>query len=379
MKKIFSTAFGLLTGIVLYAQISLPPSGGNQKASVTQYMGLVSVTINYSSPDVHAPDGTDRRGKIWGGLVPYGMSNLQFGLSNDKNPSPWRAGANENTTIAFSHEVEIEGKPLAAGVYGLHMIPSENEWTVIFSKNTTAWGSYFYRPEEDVLRVTVQPFQSAYQEWLTYTFDDREENRCRVLLSWEELTIPIRISVPDPNAVYIQKFGEELQSFHGFRLENWIEAVNFCVERKTHLDQALEWADHAMNPQEFPGEKNFRTMQTKAGVLYAMKREAEADALMAEAIRMPDAGMQAVHAFGRQLLAQKKQDKALEIFKYNAEKFPKEFTVFVGLTRGYSGIGDYKTALKYARQALALAPDSANKANIEGMIGKLEAGRDCNL
>src|SRR5450432_1640320 len=107
---------------VLLAQfpgLTLPPSGNNQKASVTQFIGPVRVTIDYSSPAVHGPDGKDRRGEIWGKLVPFGLTNLGFG--NGK-PGPWRAGANENTVFAVSHDVMIEGKPLAAGRYGLHMI-----------------------------------------------------------------------------------------------------------------------------------------------------------------------------------------------------------------------------------------------------------------
>src|SRR5882724_11303217 len=89
------------------AALSLPPSGNNQKASVTQYIGLAKVTIDYSSPAVHGPNGQDRRGQIWGKLVPYGMTNLGFG--NGK-PGPWRAGANENTVFTVSHPVSIDGK-----------------------------------------------------------------------------------------------------------------------------------------------------------------------------------------------------------------------------------------------------------------------------
>ncbi len=126
MKRVlFCTA--LLCSSLAFAQISTPPSGGNQKSVVTQYMGLVSVTITYNSPDVTAPNGQDRTDKIWGQLVPYGLNNLQFGTSSDENPSPWRAGANENTTIEFSHDVQVEDQPLKAGTYGLHMIPGEDE------------------------------------------------------------------------------------------------------------------------------------------------------------------------------------------------------------------------------------------------------------
>ncbi len=95
----------------------------SQHAKVIQRIGLTDITINYHRPLVKGR-------KVWGGLVPYGQ--------------PWRAGANENTTIEFSDAVSVEGKPLAKGVYGLHMIPGENEWTVAFSKMSTAWGSFSY-------------------------------------------------------------------------------------------------------------------------------------------------------------------------------------------------------------------------------------------
>src|SRR4051812_4232855 len=83
-----------------YPAMTLPASGGNQKAAVTQYIGPVKITIEYSSPAVHGPNGQDRRGHIWGELVPYGLSNLGFG--NGK-PGPWRAGANENTVFDVSN------------------------------------------------------------------------------------------------------------------------------------------------------------------------------------------------------------------------------------------------------------------------------------
>ncbi|HMB54289.1 MAG TPA: DUF2911 domain-containing protein, partial [Thermoanaerobaculia bacterium] len=149
--------------------LTLPPSGANQKSSVIQNIGLVEVRIDYSSPDVTGPQGQDRRGHIWGELVPYGMNNLGFGTASE---SPWRAGANENTVFTVSHDVRVEGEPLAAGSYGLHMIPApEGEaWTVIFSNESTAWGSFFYDPAEDALRVEVEAEKAPFREWLAYDF-----------------------------------------------------------------------------------------------------------------------------------------------------------------------------------------------------------------
>lgn len=148
---------------------------------MTQGIGLVKVTVDYSSPNVHAPDGTDRKGKIWGTLVPYGMSDLGF---NDCKSCPWRAGANENTTFTVSHDVKIEGQPLKAGTYGLHMMADPAEWTVIFSRNSTSWGSYSYDPSEDALRVKVKPEPAPYHEWLTFEFTDRETDHATPSTRW---------------------------------------------------------------------------------------------------------------------------------------------------------------------------------------------------
>ena len=138
-----------------YPGLTLPPSGNNQKAEVAQYIGPVRVTIEYSSPAVHTADGKDRRGQIWGKLVPYGLADL--GPFGNGKPDPWRAGANENTVFTAAEDVVIEGKPLPAGRYGLHMIPGKEEWIIVFSKNSNAWGSFSYDESADALRVTVKP------------------------------------------------------------------------------------------------------------------------------------------------------------------------------------------------------------------------------
>ncbi|MEM7678571.1 MAG: DUF2911 domain-containing protein, partial [Myxococcota bacterium] len=126
-----------LPATAIAQNITLPPSGDNQKASVSQWIGLVKVSVSYSSPDVTGPNGADRTGKIWGQLVPYGFSKIGFGTCGDE--CPWRAGANQNTIFTVSHDVLVEGQRLKAGSYGLHMAPGKNKWTIIFSRNTSSW------------------------------------------------------------------------------------------------------------------------------------------------------------------------------------------------------------------------------------------------
>jgi len=96
---IFQLAFAGLAG----AQLTTLPRGGNRRATVIEQIGITDVTIHYSRPGVNHRDG-----HIWGELIPVGFSELGYGF---KKPAPWRAGANENTTIEFSTDVKIEDRP----------------------------------------------------------------------------------------------------------------------------------------------------------------------------------------------------------------------------------------------------------------------------
>ncbi len=160
-------------------------------ASVSQVLGTgTNITIQYSRPGVKGR-------KIWGDLVPYGMApgnNYSQG-----KPFPWRAGANEKTTIEFSKDALIEGKPLPAGKYAIHMIPGENQSVIIFSKNT-AGNAFVYSEQEDALRVTVNPVKAPHQEWLQYGFDDLAGTSATAYLHWETLKIPFKIAVTEPAA-----------------------------------------------------------------------------------------------------------------------------------------------------------------------------------
>jgi Protein of unknown function (DUF2911) len=215
LAAILMAALAAAPALAQFPGVTLPPSGDNQLASVTQGIGLVRVSITYNSPDVHSPTGEDRRGKIWGGLVPYGLTNLgTLGVCGDN--CPWRGGANENTVFTVSHDVLVQGQPLPAGSYGLHFIPGPEEWTILFSKTNNAWGSYFYDPKEDALRVTAKPEKSAYNEWLTYEFIDRKPDRAVAALRWEELQVPFTISVPDMVGLYVANLRRELKSNAAF-------------------------------------------------------------------------------------------------------------------------------------------------------------------
>jgi hypothetical protein len=365
-----------LTG-VLSAQfpgLTLPYSGNNQKASVTQYIGPVRVSIDYSGPAVHGPDGKDRRGKIWGQLVPYGLTNLGFG--NGK-PGPWRAGANENTVFAVSHDVTVEGRPLPAGRYGLHMIAGPEEWTLIFSKNSASWGSFFYEESEDALRVQVKPHKHEYREWLTYEFTTRRPNEATAELQWEELAVPWTIKVTNINDLYISRLRQELTTVPGFTWQGYMAAAQFTVQANTNLDQGLRWAEAAVS-MPFIGQENFATLSTKAQVLSKLGREADAKTVMQTALHHPSATPVQIHMYGRQLQTEKKNAEALEVFKFNAERNGDAWPVHVGLARAYAATGDNKAALEHARKALPQAPDELNRKSLEAMVQALSEGRAIN-
>lgn len=192
MRK-FSAVFSmvLLSAFVL----SIPVSSFAQDkevrkslhASVTQRIGVdTDVTFDFCRPGVKGR-------KIWGELVPYGL-NPANEYSNEK-PFPWRAGANENTTIKFTSDLKIEGKKIAAGTYSIHMIPSEKDWVVIFNKKNDLWGSFEYDENEDALRINITPVKAEHQEWLTYGFDNLAGTKATAFMHWEKVKIPFSVEL----------------------------------------------------------------------------------------------------------------------------------------------------------------------------------------
>lgn len=369
MKKKLLSLTGILLTVISFSQIPLTvaPSGGNKKATVSERIGLTDVMITYDRPSVKG-----REGKIWGGLVPVGFTDPGFGSSKS---SPWRAGANENTTFKFTTDVKIDGQSLPAGKYGFFIAYNQDECILIFSKNSSSWGHYYYNEAEDALRVKVkpQPLEKSV-EWLKYEFMNETENTATVALQWERLSIPFTIEV-DYVKVQLESFRKELRTEKGFIWQSWDQAASWCLQRNVNLDEALLWADSACSTN-FGGDKFFSALSNKAQILEKLNRHEEAATLMKKAVS--SATMNEIHQYGRRLLQQKKNKEALEIFKTNYAKYPSQFTTYMGLVRGYSANAEYKNALKYAVLALPLAPNEQNKTSVTSMIEKLKAGKDVN-
>jgi len=320
----------------------------SQRAITTQRIGITDVTINYCRPLVGGRE-------IWGKAVPYGQ--------------PWRSGANENTTISFTDDVSVEGHPLAAGTYGLHTIPAAEQWTIIFSKNSTSWGSFSYDQKEDALRVTVKPHPGEFVEALSYSFDDPKPDSVAVTLRWEKVAVPFRVSA-DVNAIVLRSIQNQLRNTGGFTWAGYDEAANWLLDTNSNLDQAIKWEDQSIQIEE-----RFENLLGKSMILEAQGKKQEAAALKTKALDIAS-GLQ-LHFYGRSLQQQKKQDEGFAIFKVNVKKHPNEWYSHGELARMASAKGDFEGASKEMKLALATAPGQA-KPGIEHMIGRLEKKEDIN-
>jgi len=320
----------------------------SQRAEISQRIGITDITISY-----HRPLANDR--KIWGGLVPYGQV--------------WRAGANENTTITFSDPVQIEGKPLEKGTYGLHMIPNADEWTIIFSKNSTSWGAFTYDQAEDALRVTVKPKPVDMHNALTYDFDQLQPDSTLVELEWEKTAVPFKVSV-DVHNVVEASLKKQLRNLSQYTWMSWDDAANYLLTEKVALNEALIYADKSIE-----NEDRYDNEMTKSKVLTALNRKDEAT--MAEKKALDLANPLQVHLYARQLQGEKRSQEAFAIFRENAKKHPDQWFVHTGLARVYSSEGKFDDATKEMKLALAVAPDN-QKSYLDGLEKKLEAKQDIN-
>jgi len=320
----------------------------SQHATVMQRVGITDIMINYHRPLVN-------QRKVWGGIVPYGQV--------------WRAGANENTTIAFTDPVTIEGKPLAKGTYGLHMIPAENEWTVIFSNNSTSWGSFTYKQSEDALRVSVKAQPAEFREALAYDFEDVKPDSTVVALRWEKLAVPFKIGV-NTNEIVQASLHNQLRGLAQYTWFGWDDAATYLVTNKVNLDDALKYEDNSIQ-----NEERFDNLLTKSQILDAMGRKEEANAIRAKAIDMASAIQ--LHGYGRTLQTQGKQDQAFEVFRTNIKKNPNHWLVHNEVARLACAKGDYDSAVKEMKLASDGAPDPF-KSQIDNLVRRLQAKEDIN-
>jgi TolA-binding protein len=350
MRRFVHRKSGILLGASLLvaasaaAQPALTLPEASPKASINQTVGVTEIGITYHRPAVN-------KRTIWGELVPY--------------DEVWRAGANQNTTISFSSPVTINGKPLAAGTYGLHMIPTKGDWTIAFSNTSWAWGSFSYDEKEDALRVTAKPQPAEFQERLSYSFDDPTEKSVDVALRWEKVRVPFTVEVDTP-AVVTESLRKQLRDLPRFSWQGWNQAANYSLRNKVNLDEAMTWADRSIRMQE-----NFNNLRTKAGLLELKGDAAGAKALNDKAMKV--ATEADVNAYGYQLLGAGKTDEAIEMFKKNVKDHPASWNTYDSLGEGYDRKGDKKLAAENYRKALAMAQDPEQKKRIQGILKKFGA------
>jgi Tfp pilus assembly protein PilF len=354
MLKHFVVTLVAVAGLSLGSSLSHAQSAlldiprDSQHSLVTQRIGITDITISYSRPLVKGRP-------IWGKLVPYDQV--------------WRTGANENTTITLTDPVVIEGKPLAKGVYGLFMIPGESQWTIIFSKVHSAWGSFTYKEADDALRVTVKPQASDSHEALTYDFDDVKPDSAVVALRWEKLAVPFKIDV-NVHDIVQASLHNQLQGLAQYTWEGWDDAATYLLTAKYDLDEALQYEETSIRT-----EPRFDNYLTKSQILEAMGRKDDAEMAKNQALQRATAAQ--IYAYGRLLQGQGKQDQAFEYFRQAAKKDPNDWVVHDGTARIYSAQGDYGSALKEIKITLAGAPDN-QKIFFEPLVKKLEAKQDIN-
>jgi tetratricopeptide (TPR) repeat protein len=321
-------------------RLTLPEA--SQAATVSQRIGLTDITVTYHRPAV-------QQRTIWGDVVPFDQV--------------WRAGANENTIVSFSTPVQVGGQTLAAGDYGLHMIPAKGTWTVILSNDASAWGSFFYDQANDAVRLTTTPTESAHQEHLAYTFENPAPGGVVLTLRWEKLAVPVSISV-DTATVVTDSLERELRGLAGFFWQPFAQAANWTATNGKDLDRASKWADRAVTMN-----RNYQTLRARAQVLEKKGDTSAAAAVRADALKI--ANEADINAYGYELLGAGKVDEAIAMFRKNAADYPTSWNTYDSLGEALAVKGQNAEALAQYSKALQMVGDDTNKARIRGILAKL--------
>jgi len=346
----------VMSAFQTHGQLIDLPRTASPAASIMQTIGISTVKVDYSRPAVR-----DR--KVWGALVPYGWNVDGFGA---QNKAPWRAGANENTVITFSHPVKIEGTEVPAGSYGLFFtINEDNSGEVVLSKDHRSWGSYWYDPANDQLRAKIKIRDVPHTEVLTYDFINLTRNTGELVLNWEKKQFPVKIEFA-VDQIVMANAEQQLKGAAGFSPHGYSTAANYALQNNIGLEKGLQWIDVALQTNN-----TFTTKHIKAGLLERTGKSGEAEKLMQEAMTIASEGE--LNQYGYELLQQGAHDKAIEVFVLNTERYPKSANAWDSLGEGYATRGDNKNAVKCFKKSLALNPPPNVKANSEKFLKQLGA------
>ncbi len=216
MLKTFqlSLAIILVASFIIFGQQIKTPRP-SPDAAVSQIIGITEVKIDYSSPGVKGR-------KIWGELVPFGKI--------------WRTGANEVTSITFSDPVKVNENNLPAGTYGIHTVPGENEWEIIFSKDTKVDASSNFNKEKEILRIKAKPEEHHFMERMTFLFTDATDNSVNVNLLWDKLKVSFKVETNTEENV-LKRAKEQLSWTPTF------QAAQYCLNSNTNLEEGLRWIE----------------------------------------------------------------------------------------------------------------------------------------
>lgn len=343
MQRLAVLIFVLLVAVGMHGQINTPMSV-SQRGSISQRIGFTDISIEYGRPAAN-------NRKLWGELVPYGKL--------------WRAGANENTVFTVSTDVNIGGKVLAAGKYGVHMIPSETDWTIIFSTDSRAWGSYFYNREHDALRFTVTPTIGAHAELLTFEIPQVTASSANIQLHWGTLIVPITVSVDLAKTVGMD-LERQLTGVSGFTPENHAIAAEWLSNIDPNNSLITKWTETALK-----GSPSFTTLMLAAKLEEKQKQSAKASEFRAKAM---DIGTNAqINAYGYQLLQSGKIAESIPVFEKNSKRFPTDPNVWDSLGEAYAMNKNKKSAIECFMKALSMNPAPDVRTNSESWLEKLKA------
>lgn len=233
MKKLimFFSAVVIASGV--QAQIQTPQPSPLQK--IEQKVGLTDVTLEYSRPSMKGRE-------IYGNLVPFGKI--------------WRTGANMNTKITFSNEVEIGNSSLKPGTYAIFTKPGKSNWDVYFYTDINNWGA----PEKwDDSKVAAKVNVAIHAmdmpvETFTMTFDDLKNDSANLGILWDKtyVGIPITFNTDKMVTANIER------SMGGPTAADYYAAAVYYFESGKDIKQSKMWIDKALDMSKSPAYYQLR-------------------------------------------------------------------------------------------------------------------------